>query len=59
MWSLVCNNYYEKLETFGPQIESLITAHYGDVINQATINELENVRGVIQYSQTFGEKRAR
>lgn len=55
MWSIVCNNYYEKLETFGPQIESLITAHYGDVINQATINELENVRGVIvQYSRAIG-----
>lgn len=55
MWSIVCNNYYEKLETFGPQIESLITAHYGDVINQATINELENVRGVIvQYSRKIG-----
>ncbi len=54
MWSIVCNNYYEKLETFGPQIESLITAHYGDVINQATINELENVRGVIvKYSQSL------
>ena len=49
------SNYYEKLETFGPQIESLITAHYGDVINQATINELENVRGVIvQYSRAIG-----
>ena len=47
MWSIVCNNYYEKLETFGGTIESLITAHYGDIINQATINELENVRGVI------------
>ena len=56
MWSIVCNNYYEKLETFGPQIESLITAHYGDVINQATINELENVRGVIvQYSIAIGK----
>tara|TARA_B100000900_G_scaffold164946_1_gene140023 strand:+ start:1217 stop:3370 length:2154 start_codon:yes stop_codon:yes gene_type:complete len=55
MWSIVCNNYYEKLETFGPEIESLITAHYGDVINQATINELENVRGVIvQYSRAIG-----
>ena len=57
MWSIVCNNYYEKLETFGPQIESLITAHYGDVINQATINELENVRGVIvKYSQSLESK---
>jgi len=60
MWSIVCNNYYEKLDTFGPQIESLITAHYGDVINQATINELENVRGVIvKYSQSLQNERER
>lgn len=54
MWSIVCNNYYEKLETFGGDIEGLITAHYGDIINQATLNELENVRGVIvKYSRAI------
>ena len=56
MWSIVCNNYYEKLDAFGPQIESLITAHYGDLVSQATINELENVKGVIvRYSEAIGK----
>lgn len=58
MWSIVCNNYYEKIETFGPDIEHLIKIHYRDVISQATINELENVRGVIvRYSQLLDQKR--
>ena len=56
MWSIVCNNYYEKLDTFGPQIESLITAHYGDLVSQATINELKNVKKVIvRYSKAIGD----
>ena len=47
MWAIVCNNYYEKLEGFGPHIESLIDIHYKDVISQVSINKLENVRRVI------------
>ena len=46
MWAIVCNNY-EKLEGFGPHIESLIDIHYKDVISQVSINKLENVRRVI------------
>ena len=42
LWGIISNNYYEKLDTFGPQITELIKFNYQDVLTP-WMGELDNL----------------
>ena len=47
LWGIISNNYYEKLETFGPQISLLIKQNYQDVLTPH-IGEMTNLKNVLE-----------
>ena len=47
LWGIISNNYYERLETFGPQISILIKQNYQDVLTPH-IGEMTELKSVLQ-----------
>ena len=47
LWGVISNNYYERLETFGPSISQLITENYQDVLTPY-MSEMTNLQEVLE-----------
>ena len=47
LWGVISNNYYERLETFGPLISQLITENYQDVLTPY-MSEMTNLQEALE-----------
>jgi len=50
LWGVISNNYYERLQTFGPQISILIKENYQDVLTSTQIGfgEMKELKNVLE-----------